>query len=86
MNACLSTRTMGENKGPNATCERDTSFVRNSEKNMEVKGNKASKSVLPLSNAEKNTPLITSLKRKTTEVFLPNIDYYDEFINTFYKI
>jgi hypothetical protein len=53
---------------------------------MEVKGNKASKSVLPLCNAEKNTPLITSLKRKTNEVFLPNIDYYDEFIYTFYKI
>ncbi|KAJ6416683.1 hypothetical protein OIU84_002533 [Salix udensis] len=60
-------KTMGENKGSNATNERDISFLRNSEKNIEVKGNKASKFVHPLSNAEKNTPLNTSVKRKTTE-------------------
>ncbi|KAF9672422.1 hypothetical protein SADUNF_Sadunf11G0040100 [Salix dunnii] len=66
-------KTMGENKGSNATNERDISFLRNSEKNMEVKGIKASKFLLPLSNAEKNTPLITSVKRKTTEALSTDI-------------
>uniref|UniRef100_A0A6N2KEP7 Uncharacterized protein n=1 Tax=Salix viminalis TaxID=40686 RepID=A0A6N2KEP7_SALVM len=66
-------KTMGENKGSNATNERDISFLRNSEKNTEVKGNKASKFVHPLSNAEKNTPLNTSVKRKTTEALSTDI-------------
>ncbi|KAJ6769931.1 hypothetical protein OIU79_020732 [Salix purpurea] len=66
-------KTMGENKGSNATNERDISFLRNSEKNIEVKGNKASKFVHPLSNAEKNTPLNTSVKRKTTEALSTDI-------------
>ncbi|XP_034918479.2 uncharacterized protein At4g18490 [Populus alba] len=73
LSSMKNSKTMGENNGPNATRERDTSFFRNSEKNMEVKGNKASKSVLPLSNAEKNTPLITSLKRKTNEALNTDI-------------
>uniref|UniRef100_A0A2K1YGC3 Uncharacterized protein n=1 Tax=Populus trichocarpa TaxID=3694 RepID=A0A2K1YGC3_POPTR len=73
LSSMKNSKTMGENKGPNVTCERDISFLRNSEKNMEVKGNKASKSVLPLCNAEKNTPLITSLKRKTNEALNTDI-------------
>ncbi|CAK7350454.1 unnamed protein product [Dovyalis caffra] len=60
-------KSMGENKRPNAIREREISFSRNSEKNMEVNRNNASKIILPVVNAEKKSPLITSLKRKTIE-------------------
>ncbi|XP_021295020.1 uncharacterized protein At4g18490 isoform X2 [Herrania umbratica] len=58
-----STRTL-ETKKDQLNCQRQTNSLRNLEKNVDTPRNK-SKVVLPAGNAEKETPKLPSLKRKT---------------------
>ncbi|XP_022715779.1 LOW QUALITY PROTEIN: uncharacterized protein At4g18490 [Durio zibethinus] len=60
-----STRTVGTNKDQ-LSSQRETNSLRNLEQNKNTPGN-TSKIVLPVGNAEKQTPKLPSLKRKTLE-------------------
>ncbi|XP_022724854.1 uncharacterized protein At4g18490-like [Durio zibethinus] len=60
-----STRTIGPNKDKKSS-KRETNSLRNLEQNKDTPGN-TSKIVLPVGNAEKLTPKLPSLKRKTFE-------------------